>query len=435
MKRLFLTLLFVMLLPPAVSASADTTVISLEEALERAMTANRDIQTAKQRLAELEGLKGEARAQGLPQLTGTGSYQRMHRKPKLFINGQPFTVGSDNTYTASAELDQLLWDGGKVINAIKAAKTELYKGLQDVRSVQEEVRLNVKQTFYQILYTEKVIEVLNRQLKTLKGHLSAIKTRFNKGLESDYTVMRQEVEVSNIEPQLIEAQRVRELLLNGLKILMAVPPEENITLKGDFSYTIHALPNKEGLVEKALSNRPDLLAQKFREKSLVANVGVEKAGYWPTLNFKTSLLWQGQSNNWSLSPNERADSLTSTVNLSWPIFDGLKTSSRVKQAKAKLIQQRFQTSQLADSVVREVQDALTTLEKAQTTLKTQLGTLNTAKRATAIASTRFEAGLTNQLELLDTITAQAESEQLYYGAIFNCLSAEAALEKAIGGPP
>ncbi len=433
MKRLFITLICLMLAVPAWTAHSSPTAITLEEALERAAAANRDIQTARERLAELEGLKGEARSQGLPQLTGTGSYQRMWRKAEIFINNQPFTTGANNTYNAGAGLSQLLWDGGRVFKAVKAAKTEQAKGIQDIRDAEMQIRLNVKQTFYQILYVEKVIEVLKKQLSQLKGHLSSIRTRFEKGLDSDYTLMRQEVEVSNIEPQLIEAQKTRELLLSGLKILLAVSPDEEIAPKGNFTYGARALPSAEALVEKARSDRPDLLAQKYREKSLVQVVGVEQAGYWPTLNATASWNWQGQSDNWGVGPTERTDYALTALNFSWPIFDGLKTSSRVKQAKAKLVQQRFFTSQLEDSVVKEVKDAVISLEKAQVSLKSQTGSYNTARRASAIAGERFETGLMSQLELNDTITAQAQAEQLYYGAIYDCLTAEAVLEKAIGG--
>lgn len=370
---------------------------------------------------------------GLPQITGTAGYQRMHFKPKMFINGESFTVGSDNTYTASAELNQLLWDGGKVIKAIKAAKTEQARGLENIRDVEAQIRLSVRQTFYQILYTDKVIEVLNRQLNQLKAHLSAIQTRFNKGMDSDYTLMRQQVEVTNIEPQLIDAMRNREILIDGLKILMAVNPEEPIEPAGTLSYNPRALPNAPAMIEKARATRPDLNAERLREKSLVQNVGVEKAGYWPQLSFNTTYQWQGQSDDWRLGSNEAADSFASSVHLSWPIFDGLKTKSRIAQAKAKLLQQRYQNSQLEDSIVREVQDAITSLDKAQAAYKSQLGSLNLAKKATAIAGDRFEAGLMSQLELNDTINAQAQAEQLYLQSVYECLSAEAVLEKAIGG--
>jgi outer membrane protein TolC len=214
---------------------------------------------------------------------------------------------------------------------------------------------------------------------------------------------------------------------------MAVNPEEKIEPTGVLSYNSRSLPNALAMIEKARATRPDLNAERLREKSLVQNVGVEKAGYWPSLNFNTSYQWQGQSDNWGVGKNERADSLSSSLNLSWPIFDGLKTKSRVEQAKARLLQQRYSTSQLEDSVVREVQDAITSLEKAQAAYKSQLGSFNLAKKATAIASDRFEAGLMSQLELNDTINAQAQAEELYLQALYQCLSADAVLEKAIGG--
>lgn len=412
---------------------AEGAKITLGEALDRALAANRDILVAKEHLAELEGLMGEARAMGLPQITGTAAYQRMHFKPKMFINGQIFTIGSDNTYMAGAQFNQLLWDGGKVVKAVRAAKTERARGMESIRDVEAQIRLSVKQTFYQVLYTDKVIEVLKTQVNQLKAHLSSIQTRFNKGLESDYTLMRQQVEVSNVEPQLIDAERTREYLINSLKILTAIDPCEKIEPAGNLTYRPGPLPDAPAMIEKARGTRPDLNAERLREKSLVQNVGIEKTGYLPSFTFNTTLQWQGQADGWHLGSNDTADSLTSSVQFSWPIFDGLKTKSRVQQAKAKLLQQRYTTSQLEDSVVREVQDAIMSLQKAQAEFKSQQGSYDTAKRATAIAGERFESGLMSQLELNDTINAQAQAEQLYLQSLYNCLSGEAVLEKAIGG--
>ncbi len=416
-----------------VCADAQVRKVTLNEALERAQTANRDIAAAKERLAEVEGLIGEARAMGLPQLTGTASYERTWRKPKMFINNQVFNVGSDNTYLAGAEVNQLLWDGGKVLKAIKAAKTERQSAVWNIKDVEAQIRLAVKQTFYQIIYTEKVIEVLKMQLAQLKEHLRAIQTRFGKGLDSDYTLMRQQVEVTNVEPQLLEAQRVHELLLNGLKVLMAVDPQEPIEVSGSLAFEPKQLPDAKAMIEKARATRPDLNAQRLREKSLEHGVGAEKSGYWPQFTFNTTYQWQGLTDNWSLSGNETADNLYSMIQMSWPIFDGLKTKSRVEQAKAKLLQQRVTNSQLEDSIVREVEDAVISLDKAQAAYRTQLGSFNLAKKATAIASERFGAGLMSQLELNDTINSQAQAEQLYLQALYECLAAEAVLEKAIGG--
>lgn len=414
-------------------AAAEEWRLTLDDAVKRALEENRDIQVARERLVELAGIKGEARAMGLPQLTGTGSIEHIWRRPVMIINGQPVRVGNDNTFTAAAEATQLLWDGGRVFKAVKAARAEEVRGIETVRDAEEQIRLQVKQTYYQILYTTKVIDVLERQLRQLKGHLAAIGTRFREGIESDYTLMRQQVEVANIEPQLIDAKRMHELLINGIKILLAIPLQDTFVPTGDFGYRAKALPPLEALVEMSQTKRPDLNAEKLRMKSLEQLVGVEKSAWWPQLSVAAGWQWQGYSDGWDISPNERTDTLHSTLSLSWPIFDGLKTASRVKQAKARHLQQIYLASQMEDQVVREARDAYESLLRAREALQTQCKSYQLARRATAIASERFGAGLMSQLELNDTIQAQARAEQLHLQATFDCLVAEAALEKAVGG--
>nr|HPQ81916.1 TolC family protein [bacterium] len=375
----------------------------------------------------------EARSMGLPQLTASGTYTRTWRRPEMIINGQKVEIGSNNYFQAGAEVSQLIWDGGRVIKAVRAARTEELRGVETIRDAEEMVRFQVKQAYYQSLYMDKVIGVLERQLGTLKGHLSSIKTRYDRGVDSDYALMRQRVEVANIEPELIDAKRVKGLLLNSLKILLAIPPEDAFVPSDRFSYTARKAPGAEALASMARNNRPDLAAEKLREQSLVQNVGVEKAGYWPKLAFTTSLQWQGYSGDWSVTPNERTYSFQSGVGLSWPIFDGLKTASRVRQAKAKLMQQHYHTAQMEDSVAKEVLDARETLLRARQALATQGTSYATARRAAEIAGERFEAGLLSQIELNDAITQQAKAEQLHLQATLDCLTAEAALEKAAGG--
>ena len=200
--------------------------LTLEQSVGRSLEENRDIATARQRLAEVMGMKGEAMSQGLPQLSAVAGYTRTWRRPEMIINGVGVQIGSENYFHGGAEVSQLIWDGGRVIKAVKAARTEEMRGIETVRDAEEIVRFQVKQTYYQILYMDKVIEVLDRQLGSLKGHLSAIRTRYERGVDSDYALMRQQVEVANVEPELIEARRMKDLLTNSMKILLAIPPED-----------------------------------------------------------------------------------------------------------------------------------------------------------------------------------------------------------------
>lgn len=416
-----------------VAARAGEWRMTLEQSVQRALEENRDIATARARLAELDGMKNEARSIGLPQVIAGGSYQRTWRKPQYIINDQPYSAGTYNTYMTGAQVSQLLFDGGRVFKAVKAARAEEARGIQTIRDAEREVRFEVKQTFFQILYTEKIVEVLERELAQLKMHLASIQARFRQGLDSDYTLMRQQVAVSNVEPQLIEAKRQRALLANALKILLVIPPEEDFFPEGGFDPRVKEKPVHAELVEMARATRPDLAAERLRAKSLALNIGVEKSAYWPQLSISSAWQWQAFSDDWRISSTERTNSFNSAATLSWPIFEGLKTHARVAQAQAKLLQQHYLASRLEDVVVKDVEDALESLARARQALETQQKTLALAKRATAIASERFTAGLTSQLELNDAITSQAKAEELFLQSALECLTAEASLEKAVGG--
>lgn len=429
----FLICIAVVLFASAKSANAEVWKLTLEQSVEKAIAENRDIEVAKQRLIELQGVKGEAASEGLPHITGTGSYQRLWRKAKIFIANTPVEYGSSNTLLSGAEFNQLLFDGGRVFKAIKAAKIEEARGIQNIRDVEVQVRYNIKETFYEILYTDKLISVLEEQLKNLTGHLNAIKTRYNEGLDSDYTLMRQEVEVSNIQPQIIDAKRNRILLVNAIKVLMVIPQEDEFEPMGAFDYRARAFPQLEHLTEVARDDRPSLKAEKLREQSLRYAIDIEKAAFWPKLNFSTTWQWQGYADDWTISKQDRAYTINSMVTMSWPIFEGLKTVSRIKQAKAKHLQQYYNTSQFEDNVVKEVRDVYESLHRAREALASQEKNLNLARKATKIAGERFEAGLMSQLELNDTINSQARAEQNYLRAAFDCLESEAALEKVVGG--
>lgn len=434
MKKIVTSLyIAICLIVAALPAHAEQYKLTIEECQDRAIEENRDVAVAAARLKELEGLVGEARSSALPQLVGSGGYTRTFKKPEITISGQTFQMGNNNLYQGGAQFNQLLWDGGRVLNAIRAARAELEGSARGIDNAKREIRYLVSQNFYGILYAEKIISVLEEQLKQLKFHLGAIGQRYKKGVDSDYTLMRQEVEVSNVEPELIDARRNREFLSNSLKVLLAIPMNDDFLPNGVLRYSPQQTMSVEELEERAIANRPDLALNKLHEKALKEAIDIEKAGYWPTLNLSANLQWQGMTDNWRLHANDHTVSVNTAFALSWPIFDGLKTHSRVKQARAKHFQQQLSNMQLEDNVVKEVRDAREALIKAREALHSQTKSYELARRATEIAGRRFESGLMSQLELNDTIYSQSRANQLFLKAVYDCITAEALVEKVTGG--
>jgi HAE1 family hydrophobic/amphiphilic exporter-1 len=376
---------------------------------------------------------GEARSGALPQLDFTGGYDRYIKKPQIFLQQQRFTIGVDHTYTAGLALTQPLYAAGKVFEALKAARSETRSGRAELADLQEEIKLQVKKTYYQILLADRTIGITKKTLKQLTDQLATIKARFDKGLESDYTLMRQEVQVSNVEPELALNEQQRVVLENTLKVLLALPVGSNLVLTEDFVFARKGVPEKEELIKTAMDERKDIEASLAHIETLKRMVGIEKGGYLPTLNLVANLDWTGEADHWIIRSQDQFYTADASLQLSWPIFDGLKTHYRVKQARAKLTIEKNNNLRLKDNIESDVASARSKYLESASREAAQKKALTLAQKAVDISSLRFREGLTSQLELNDTILQRDQAEKLHAQAVYDCLDAEATLLRLVGG--
>lgn len=429
MKRIFY---IIFLLVPLITY-AEPVKLTIDEAIDRAMEANYDIKMAEERLVEVKAMVGEAASGALPQIIGAAGYERDIKRPQLFFNGNAVTIGSKNTYSASATVTQPIYEAGKVFHAIKAAGSEKRKSLADIENAKDEIKLAVIKTYYQTLLADKLVETTKKTLKQLESHLSAIKVRYNEGLESDYTLMRQEVEAANMEPELLAAEKARLIFINALKVLLVLPEDAEVELAGRLDVADKTVPPEGDLIATALKNRSDLVAASSRKSSLKQKVGAEKGGYLPTLSLTSQISWQAQTDDFKIGGNEDYYALNAGALLSWPIFDGFKTHFKIKEAKAQLKIAGEEELKLKAGIASDVKNAAAAYKEAIQRVYSQKKSLILAQKAVDIAGLRFKEGLTGQLELNDTILTRDRTERLYYQALYDAIAGYAELERSVGG--
>lgn len=418
-------------LPSAVRA--EVLRLTLEDAMMLSMQANYDVKVAKERLARFEAMVGEARSAALPQLTGYANYQKNMVLQQIFIQDQKFQLGFKNEYTAGANFSQAIYSAGKVLKALKAAEQEKMSAEAALKDTREEIKLQVKRTFSQILLVDRIIEIKKKTLKQLGEQRDAIQKRYDNGIDSDYTLMRQEVQYSNVQPELSAAQQQRIVLVNALKDLLGLPYQQEVDIVGQLSFSGRDIAKEDDLVAEALSKRKDIQAKDHHVEALRKLVGIESGGYLPTLNFTSGIMWQGQSNAFRVGTDNKYYTANIGLNLSVPIFDGLKTHYRIKEAESDLKIATEEEHKLRSNVASQVKNIKALYDEAVVREKSQKKALELAQKAVDIASLRFSQGLTSQLELNDTILQRDQAEQLYAQALFDCVNAEATLVRAIGG--
>lgn len=412
---------------------AEPLKLTLDDAVRLAMQANYEVKIAKERLAKLDATIGEARSLALPHVTGTANYLRNIKRQEIFIAEQKFQLGYKNQYIAGANLTQPIYSAGKVLKALKAAKEETMSAEAILKDTREEIKLQVKKTFYQVLLADRIIGIKRKTLSQLTDQLNAIQKRYDQGIESDYTLMRQEVQVNNVLPELAIEEQKRVVLINALKDLMAISYNTDVELEGELKFSKTEIASENELVLQALSHRKDIEAKGHHIEALKRNVGIERGGYLPSLNFTSAIQWQGNSDKFKVGYTDQFYTVNVGLGFSLPIFDGLRTHYRVKQAQSDLKIASTEEIELRANVASEVKNVKSAFEHAVTLESSQKKSLDLAQKAVDIASLRFQQGLTSQLELNDTILQRDLAEQYYAQAVYACLDAEATLTRTVGG--
>jgi outer membrane protein len=415
--------------------------LTLDKAISIAIENNRDIQLAKQDFNKAQSQIDEAYANVWPTINFTGQYQRNIKLPVLFLppnspfnpssSPQTFSLGANNSYNLGFSLSQTLFSL-KVNTAIKIASdySNYYESNQT--ATEQDIIYQVKQAFYTILLSQKLVDVNQSGYDVAKANLDNTEKMYQQGVSSEYDYLRAQVQLANVEPALIEAKNNLELAKNNLKNILAIDLNKDIKAKGEFKLEEidqGTLQNSDTLLIK---NNPVLQGLKFQESVLDKNITLQKADYFPTLSAFANYAWQTQDNTFKFKNYLWAETFAVGLQISLPIFDGFRRSSLVQQAiidRDKIDITKQKTEELLKISV--LQSELK-MKEAQERVQAQLKSVDQAKKALQIAETRYKNGIGTQLEILDTQSALTVTETNYAKAIYDFLIAKADWEKTVG---
>jgi outer membrane protein TolC len=186
------------------------------------------------------------------------------------------------------------------------------------------------------------------------------------------------------------------------------------------------------LVESAMTNRPEIKQLQFQQQVGEKLVSIAKAGNKPNVTLIGDYSWESNADELGdISDSDEWKNVWSiTLALQIPIFDGLATRSRVKQAKSGLRQIQIGMEQLTDGIGLEVRAAFLGFQESKELLKAQEETVQQAKESLRIANLRYKNGMITNVELMDAELAHTQAQTNHFNALHDYAIAVAKLEKA-----
>ena len=428
------------LAPILLADAADTgaPTLTLSEAETAALKNQPALMEARGQLEAAEGRVEEARAGYLPQLTGTGLYERTTAnfapRPGSLptntstTNAPPVTWNPQyNFYQFVATGSQLIYDFGMTINRWRSASASRDAAHEGWRTTELQTLLNVRRAFFQARAQRDLVAVAQETVTNQEKHVEQTRAFVRTGIQPDINLATVLTALANAKVQLVTAQNNEAVAVAQLAQAMGAPVAGHFQVADD---DFPAVTDEDGpsgpLINRALRARPEVanLVDQRRAQELLTQA--TKGNYGPSLSGVASMSETGAS-LYSPVPNWYAG-----LNLTWNIFQGGLTRGQVREANGNLQNLNGQEQAERLQVAVDVEQSRLAVQAAKATISASDEALKNARDQLTLAEGRYTHGLGSAVELSDAQVAYTGAEAQVVQARFGLATARAQLLAALG---
>jgi outer membrane protein TolC len=420
----------------AVAFSQEKITLTLEDSIKLALEQNPFYLAEKAKEDQASYMVREAVSSFFPALNAQGTHildkKVMTIDMPSFVPGMPpqkIKLDFTRNYQFSLSFSLPLSAGGRLVSGYKQANYNLMSTKEAIRQSMQETVFNVKKAFYGYLLAKKFVEVSEEAVSLADKHWKNVKSLYDVGMASKFDLLRSEVQVANLKPQLIRAKNGLSTAELGLKTLLGMDLKQLIEVKGELSYKEFEA-NVDAGVAQALANRPEMNQLKFQQQMAAEMLKMARGAYLPTLAIGGAYNYWGNEFKFTKDSWESYYSVNLVLNI--PLFNGFVNSAKVGESKAVLRQLDYSRKGLSEMVKFEVQEAILSLEQAKESLLSQEKNVEQAQEAVRIADLNYAEGLATNLDVSFAQMALTQAKTNYSQALYDYALALAQLEKAIG---
>jgi outer membrane protein TolC len=244
------------------------------------------------------------------------------------------------SYNASLNLNYIIFDGlGRKYNYQQLKETYNLTELQAKQTI-ENTYLQLFTAYFQIARLSENKDNLNEALSISKRRLLRAKYQFEYGQSNKLELLNAEVDVNNDSITLISARQQLSNAKRGLNVILGV--EKNVNYEVDTEVFFNEIMNFDDLAQKTFENNSTLKQNEINLAISEFNIKINKSNYLPSVGLNTSYGWnKSQNPATSFLAGSTSNGLNAGLSLSWNIFDGGSTKTRVANSKIALENQKI----------------------------------------------------------------------------------------------
>lgn len=452
---------------PTDSLAAQGPVLTLDECLRIALSDNPTVKVADMEVERMDYSRIETISQLLPQISFSGTYNRMLAKQVMYMNmdlgdfgfgggagseeaegEQPqsragksgggdggIKVGLDNSYqvgfSASVPLvAPQLWA------SLKLSDTQILQAVEQSRASRLDLVNQIKSAYYALQLAEDSRRVIQESYDMAALTHDIYTKKFAAGAASEFEVLRTSVAMKNIEPQIIQADIAIKQARLQLLILMGLDTKVEFSTAGTLaSYESTMYADALQMANPDYSGNSQLKLFDIQDLQAKQALKVQKASVWPTIAAMANYNWTSMSNGSPFKGFRWNPYSTVGLSLNLPLFTGGSRYSKIRQAQVQVDEMVLQRENLDRSISMQVDLSVENINMNVKQIASASESVGQATRAHDIMEKSFAIGAASYLDLRDSELALTQSRLAYYQAIYNYLVARSNLELLLGTAP
>ena len=412
----------------------DTLTLTLDRALEIALSDNPTIKVAEEEIALKKVTHKETWQNLLPQASIDGTWNHTISAAQMNLGGQSFKMGMDNSNTLSGVLHiSLPIFAPSVYKAMSMTKTDIELAVEKSRASKLDLVNQVTKGYYQLMLTQDSYDVLQKSYKLAEDNYNIVNAKYQQGAVSEFDKISAEVQMRSIKPNVISAGNAVTLSKLQLKVLMGVTADVDIEIADNLgNYETELFANELNQPAANLNNNTTMKQLDLNRKMLNQNIKSLRANFMPTLGMNYSYQYQSLYNeDWNILDYNWSGSSALMFTLSIPLYK----ASNFTKLKSNRIQIR-QLEQNRLDTERKLNMQITSYQNNMAASSEQVVSnrenVMQAQKAVQIAGKRYEVGKGTVLELNTSQVQLTEAELTYNQSIYDYLVAKADLDQVLG---
>lgn len=414
-------------------------VISLSDAVASALCHNPKTQEAWATLQAQAAQVGVAKSAYLPNVSFTGQVVN-DRSSNQGTNtiGQPFSYSSNsNNFSGSVNLNWVLYDFGLRSSILNNAQKTLIAAMAKQDSILQSVIANTVKDYYAALVAQKNIEATLEFEANAKQVLDMTTARVGSGVAAISDQLQAKTAYSQAVYNRHKAKGDWLIALGVVAIDIGRHPTQTMRLStNDKAQSPLALVQSvDSLLQSAQQTHPALRAARSELDAAEANETSIRAQGRPSL----SLVGQYSNNKQSESAGggqpyidtKRQDRYVG-VKLDVPLFEGFGRHYKVRNAEAQTAVKQANLDSAELEVAVSVWTNYQQLQVSTINIQTSQEIVESAEQAFKAAQTRYQRGVADIQELLNSQNTFANATQQQIKAIADWQNARIQMAASVG---